>query len=457
MHRLAGLVIDQYDDVDGRVLRSLHPEPGSIPNFVKTAARLDQDQITKIADDRFAVVLLNEGQKLKKFAMVDKGNTALSVAYLLKQAHLLPTDAVKIAAINLIAACQHFGLGVPEELTKAAQDGVSPVSGKSQKPYAKGAKVINLNFKPTAHGDASVQKPTLGKHDAATADVQGRTNLEGVQGPNFMSFPAVTEKEKTKEAGAFGDAEGEVRTRERGYRYVDVTDWSPQDAVAQDHAAPQETLLGDRYPVDGMDQVKTAADYFAENWKQFHPRDRREYCVKLAARMEKLGMEIPEDVERYASPGYAADVDSHVASRRALVAEEFHPALNTLLEKRAHVKPDTFAEALAEFDNISEVRWLWDAQVCDPWKSTFGPSLDKIAAAEWTFNEQGVRIHEDDLEELAFNGRALIAKTFGVETANKMQKSPKATFEGLNHRQKIIMARLASGAKQDIIQDSIPI
>jgi hypothetical protein len=448
MHRLSGFVIDQYDDVDGRVLRGLHPDPANIPEFIKTAARLEQEQINKVADDQFALVMLNEGRKMKKFAMVDRGNTALSVAYLLKQAHLLPREAVKIAAANLIEASRRFGLGIPEALEKAAETGMSPVSGKTQKSYAKGAKIIHLNFKGTEHASASVQKPTLGKHDAATADVQGRTNLDGVQGQNFMTFPAITEKEKIKQAGAFGDAEGEVRTRQRSYRYVDVTDWSPEEAIAEDHAPPQETLLGDKYPVDGMDQVKTAVDYFAENWKTFHPRDRREYCVKLAARLEKLGMAISEDVERYASPGYAADVDTHVESRRALVSEQFYPALSTLLEKRAMVSPDTFAEALAEFDNITEVRWLWDAQVCDPWKSTFGPSLEKIAAAEWTFSERGVRVHEGDLQELALNGLSLVKKQFGHDVAQEFAKKPKTVFESLPMPNKLVMARLAM-AKHD--------
>lgn len=448
MHRLSGFVIDQYDDVDGRVLKGLHPDPSSIPEFVKTAAHLGQDQLAKIADDRFALVLLNEGRKLKKFAMVDRGNTALSVAYLLKQAHLLPKEAVKIAAGNLITACQHYGLGIPDELRKTAETGTSPVAGKGQKPYASGAKVIHLTFTGKEHGTASVQKPTLGKHDAATADVQGRTNLEGVQGSNFMTFPQITEKEKIKEAGAFGDAEGEVRTREQTFRYVDVTGWEPETAMVQDHAPPTETLLGDKYPVDGMDQVKMAEAYFIENWKQFHPRDRREYCVKLASRMTKLGMTIPEDVERYASPGYAADVNTHVGSRRSLVSEEFHPALNTLLEKRAQVSPDTFAEALAEFDNMSQVRWLWDAQVCDPWKSTFGPSLEKIAASEWTFAERGIRIHEGDLQELALNGLSLVKKQFGHDVAQEFAKKPKTVFESLPMPNKLVMARLAM-AKHD--------
>jgi hypothetical protein len=434
MRRLSGLVFDQYDDQDGRVLKTFHPDPSDIPDFVKTASRLTGTQIEKLADDQFALVLLDGGFKMKKFAMVDAGNTALSIAYLLKQAHLLPADAVKIAAANLIEAATHYGLGVPEALVKAATDGTSSVSGKAQKPYNTGAKVIRMQF-ASPHAKSESTKADLGKHDGANADVQGRTNLEGIQGTNFMTFPAVTEKEKTKEAS--------VSMREQGFRYVDVTNWNPDASSFEDHAAPTRTLLGDRYPVDGLDQVKTASAYFAENWKQFHPRDRREYCVKLAARMTELGMELPEDVERYASPGYAADVDAHVMSRLSLVNEEFHPALDILLEKRAQVKPETFAEALAEFDNMTNVRWLWDSDVCDPWKSTFGPSFEKLAEDEWSYNENGVRIDECNLEVLARNGQSILDKQFGEGFGREFAKKPKTVFESLPAPNKLMLARMA--------------
>ncbi len=449
MTRLSGFVIDQYDDVDGRVMRALHSNPSDIPDFVKTSARLDEGQLMKLADDRFALVLLDQGRKLRKFAMVDKGNVALDVIYLLKQAHLLPAEAVKVAAVNLIEACRHYGLGVPAELEKAADVGKG-VSTKSQKPYAKGAKVIQMNFSGTKHTNEASQMPQLGQVEGATDDVAQRTNFNGVQGQNWMTIPAMTAKEKEREktAGITKTAQPagtELRTRERGFRYVDVTGWDPNETMQEDHVPPERTLLGDKYPVDGMDQVKTAADYFASRWKEIHPRDRKEFCEKLASRMGELGMAVPEQVDRYASDTYAADVDTHVGSRRALVDEQFHPALNTLLEKRAHVSPSTFAEALNEFDNITNLRWHWDSQVMDPWYSTFGPSLEKMAAddSNWTYNEAGTFIRLKDLEELAWNGRDKVKKLFGEDVADALRNNPKAAFEKQSPRGRLVLARLA--------------
>jgi hypothetical protein len=434
MQRLASFVFDPYDDSDGRVLRSMISDPLDIPDFVKTASRLTSAQIDGLADDRFALVLLDNGAKLKKYATVDKGNTAMSVMYLLKQAHLLPPEAVKVAASNLIQACSRYGLAVPDHLKLAAASGTSPVSDKSQKQYAKKAKVLSLQYPVKEPEKESTDNPQLGRQDGANADVEGRTNMSGVQGQNFLVFPVVTEKEKLKEAAV---------TRQQMTKYVDVTSWNPADVVEEERTAPVQTLLGDKYPVDSYDQVKTASVYFEENWRQLHPRDRHTYCVKLASRMTELGMSVPEDVSRYGSETYAADVDTHVASRRSLVLEDFHPALDTLLEKRAHVTPGTFAEALSEFDTVSGVKWLWDAQVMDPWASTFGPSMEKLAKENWTYDNLGVRVHESDLEHLAMNGKHILAKQFGKSFPEEFAKKPRTVFESLPDPNKLILARLA--------------
>jgi hypothetical protein len=559
MRRL-GYVFDPNDDVDGRVLRSLIPDPSAIPDFIKTAHRLTEEQVEKLSDDHFALVMVDQGQKLKKYACVDKGNTALSVMYLLKQAHLLPSEAVEIAANNLIDACQKYDLVIPMQLKMAAKAGTSPVQGKMENAlYRKGAKVNKINFPIPEGPKESTENPALGKGDIEK-DVRERTNYGGSPGTNFMTTPVFSQKErqkgvdsslymqknafdfshmsnsqlfdelnknvrnlrpgmstgqkvglglgaagltagaaalgfhahkrmteeavkkglKEKNAGRFhGGAvrrripknllgsspthvrqeilegghkltktasEMEMRTRERSFRqlpYVDVSNWNPSEASLEDHVPPNETLLNGKYPVDSYDQVKTATIYFAENWKQFHPRDRHTYCVKLAAKLEQLGIEVPENIARYGSTEYAADVDPMTRTRSMLVDETFRPALDTLLEKRAQVTPDIFAEALAEFDQISGLRWHWDAEVADPWKTTFGISMDKLAQKDWSFSERGLRIGLEELNNLARNGHELLCKSFGDDFATQFAKNPKTFFEALPQPNKLVVARMA--------------
>lgn len=459
MRRLSFFVFDTYDDGDGRVLRSVVDDPSHLPPFVKTAMRLTPHQIDHLPDDRFALVLFDGTDKLKKYATVDKGNTTLSVMYLLKQAHLLPIEAVKTAARNLIGACLEHGLSVPPELLKAAEDGTSSVSGKTRSLYAKGSKVNKINFPIPEEAKESHENPQLGKHDASWDDVKERTNFEGSPGTNFVELPAFPQKERVKVAGAVLDGLGNslneleglfdasARTKQQSWRespYFDASGWDPSKAVDADQKMPEQTLLAGSYPIDGFDQVKTASQYFNENWKALPPRDRHTYCVKLAARMGELGMAIPEDIARYGSETYAADVDSMLSYRRARVPEDAHDTLDMLIEKRAQVSPGVFAEALAEFDRLNNLNWEWDANIPDPWYSTFGPSLEKIASDNWRYDSNGTRVSEADLQVLARNGHERLCKSFGADFAKEFSKNPKQVFESLPSPNKLILARLAS-------------
>jgi hypothetical protein len=463
MKRLSGYVFDTYDDVDGQVLRSLVENPSTLPPFVKTAARLTPAQVGSLSDDHFALILFDGTDKLKKFATVDKGNTTLSVLYLLKQAHLLPPDAVKTAARNLIGALQMHGLSVPDELEKAAKSGASSVSGKTQSPYAKGSKVNKLQYPEILEEPKeSHDNPQLGKTDAAWDDVKERTNVEGSPGTNFMEVPAFSQTEKTKTASdgqrwedsrrgqswdysqLFGSGSQVKQQSWRESPYFDISGWDPSMATTDLAPPPERTLLEGSYPIDGYDQVKTASEYFDTNWKQLPHRERHQYCVKLASRMSELGMEVPEAIARYGSTTYAADVDSYVEARRSYVHEESHEVLDLLLEKRAQVSPGVFAESLAEFDRMNDLNWHWDSKITDPWYSTFGPSLEKIADANWRYDKDGTRCSEDDLENLARNGYPRLCKTFGHDFAKEFAKSPKTFFEALPAPNKLILARLAS-------------
>jgi len=459
MNKFAGLVIDSYDDMDGALIRSML-ELSSIPDFIKSAEHLDPAQANNLPDDNYALVLLDRGMKMRKYATIDKGNTALSVMYLLKQAHYLPEAAVKIAAQNLIEACERFGLDVPPQLKLAASTGVSGISGESQHPYFRQTynKQVQAPMKePKKESDTN---PQLGKGDA-NQDVRKRTNMEPVMGTNFMELPPFSTKER------FADSQGTsidheklaeadrdtmhmfsmgVETKKRNWRtspYVDVADWEPGADLMHKHASARRTLLNGKYPVDSYEQVKLAETYFQENQTAFHPKDRRTYCVKLAARADELGIELDDSVKKYAADGYGSAVSSFVNFRKQYVSDDLHPVLDTLLEKQAYVKPETFAEALEEFDKLAHINHLWDGQIPDPWRSTFGVTLEKIAEEEWRWDNNGVRVCEGDLENLATNGRHLVKRTFGDKFAEGFCDSPKTFFEALPLPNKLVLGRLA--------------
>ena len=466
MSQMTGLVFDPYDDTTGEVLKSIIPDPSGLPAFVKEARRILPEDAGGIPDDNYALVLLKEGHKMRKFATVDKGNTALSVMYLLKQAHLLPPRAVKVAAHNLIEACGRYGMEPPTQLKLAAKAGVSGISGKSQKPFLRNSltQAEKRDFPMPESPKETTLNPQLGKVDPADQTIKEQTNYAGSAGSNFMELPTFSTKERTSDEDGGGIdrekiAEADQATRDmfasgvvastrqqntRTSPYVDMADWEPGAHLTEKVASVSQTLLNGKYPVDTYGQVKEASAYFEGATRQFRPRDRRTYCVKLATRMAELSIQVPEAIEKYASEGYGADVDAYVDFRRQYASEEFHPSLDLLLEKRAQVTPGTFAEALEEFDKISGIHYYWDSEIPDPYYSTFGPSMMKLADDDWVFDENGARCREMDLKNLATEGYAVMATKFGDDFAKAFVKSPKSTFTSMPLPQKLIIARLAS-------------
>lgn len=120
MEKISGLVLDIYDDSGGEILRSVFPTANDLPEIVKHAHALTQEERNNLHDDAFALILTQDDVELKKYATVDSGNTALSVTYFLQTAGKLPIEAQKIAAVNLVCACNSYGIEPPEELQKIA-------------------------------------------------------------------------------------------------------------------------------------------------------------------------------------------------------------------------------------------------------------------------------------------------------------------------------------------------
>jgi hypothetical protein len=114
--------LDFYDD-GGVLLKETFLSRDSLPDFLKSASVLGSDG----AANQYALVLLEDGKSLKKFATADAGNTFISAVYFAKNRHVLPIEAQKIAAANLRDALGHFGIDVPSVLDKVAS-GVQPTS-----------------------------------------------------------------------------------------------------------------------------------------------------------------------------------------------------------------------------------------------------------------------------------------------------------------------------------------
>lgn len=124
MNKLSGEILDFYDDPSHEVFKERFPDPGLLPDYIKTAHLLSEEEREALPEDLFSLVLEDEGRTLKKYARNDKANTALSIVYFLDAGvNSLPPKMAKLAATNLLQACEWYSMKPPELLQKIATEG----------------------------------------------------------------------------------------------------------------------------------------------------------------------------------------------------------------------------------------------------------------------------------------------------------------------------------------------
>lgn len=112
--------LDFYDD-RGEILKKAIPDEASLPDIVKTASSVGEDDHA----NQFALVLVGEdGTVLRKYATADAGNTWLSALYFGVTHDRLPEEAQKVAAANLLLACEAYGIETPEAVLALSGDDI---------------------------------------------------------------------------------------------------------------------------------------------------------------------------------------------------------------------------------------------------------------------------------------------------------------------------------------------
>jgi len=114
MYRLAGKVIDVYDDLKMSVLKDNLSKIGSL-NLTPV------DQIMKLPNDQFALVMLTKtGRAVRKLPIHNADSAAISNLYFEKTADKLPAEGRAVAAFFLKKASVRFKLALPKVLEKHA-------------------------------------------------------------------------------------------------------------------------------------------------------------------------------------------------------------------------------------------------------------------------------------------------------------------------------------------------
>lgn len=466
MKKTSGLVLDIYDDINGDVLRSIFPQPESIPSFVKQAGVLTDAQRGALPDEVHALVLVDEDTRLRKFACYDKGSTALAVLYFSKTAEKLPVEARQRAAENLKIACGWYGLDVPEELEKEA--GLGTVITALQLPgaIANTKKSISANL-------AGVRAAEGPGHTVVTPNEMKGKYAELANTRDMPLTPPLPTKEKfvvkktaevgrlvpghTGESGSFGPEETE---KYDGYTKGKAPKGNPQVALMNPvvHVAgkdpvkkvsvkeAQYTALAGKYPLDSYADVKRASDYFSQYGHMFDVVDRREYCRNLTKRASDLGISLSKEAAYYGGEEVASisQLNRSLEARLPYLNSDMRNLAIGLFEKHAELDADLFATTLLEFDKLAGLTAFYDSAIPDPFVSVIEKVKTAADEEDWSEVIGNDYINADSLKRLAKGGHALLKAGFGEDFATEFQKDPLGIFKSMPMEQKKIIARLAN-------------
>jgi hypothetical protein len=412
--KTAGVVFDFYDDPTGAVLKKFFPTPEELPEAVKTAHILSEEEREVLRNEAYALVMVNEGRVLRKFACVDPGNTLLSALYFLEHRENLPEEAEKVAAANIFKACEEFGLPIDPLVKEAAKSSAS----RTRDP---------------------MKQPLVGDE----ADWAQRTNLVSIRGGGDTGRVGETVS-NLKTAGANVSPVVDMLLD----KAVDVTGKEPKKSIKK--TASAISALGGKYSLDSYADVQMAVRYFEENYREMDPEDAHQYAVKTAARADQLGIEVPETLARYGSTEYSPDVDAALALRRSMVDLEKQTLFTELQEKRAFIEPEQFAELLTQADEAAGLNWFY-GHIPDPYFSTFGGNAKKEKLASWSWDSPtGQRVNAEQLKKLAVDGNVVLSKHFADEMVEGFSKNPVEVFDSMPAPQKEILANLALSMSESL-------
>ena len=427
-----GQVLDFYDDPSGTVLKTKLAF-AQLPDYIRKADYQTEEKLAALPDDAFALVMVDQGRKIRKFACVDKGNTALSAIYLLENKDKLPEEAQKVAAANLVEYCQAFQIEPPYQLQKLS----AVILVKKKEGDLTGSTVMPLQSNPNKEADEDSQ---LKATDEKRAGMAERIKTMRITSGKLK---ALKDYEKSVQT--------HMTTKSPANLYVNTTGKSAAPKIEKRaHARYCLEKLGQgRFPIDSYGEVLEANKWFEENGKSLHPDERREYCTKLAARAAELHISVTDNIRKYAGKDFAPadDVRASVCTRMQFWADDApeRDALKGMLDKYASASPDTFCKELTEFDVKHELDQYWDEYIVDPVACVFG--MEKTA--EWLWEQGADRLTEDLLHVGVHDSQKIhaIKAKFGNELASEIVEKPSEVFDSLPLDSKRIIARILNDSQ----------
>jgi len=457
----AGVILDVYDDSKGLVLREKLAGQ-NLPPQLAQAQLLSREKLASLPDRLFALVAYDGAQVMRKYAVHDGGHCATSIVYFLECGHLLPEEAQKVAAVNLVNACAWYDIDPPEPLVKVAligkalNAGMLGLQAKGSADQAMGGfGKVKSDMNQYRQIQATAQVPAEGSHIDKQADLTG-TEMMPMSGVTTKPLRSQKNTAAKPQSGFVGP---KVSSQE-WFGPIDITGLSAP--VETYEAASEHHCLPGRYPIDSYGQVKQAEAYFEEHYHTLDLPDRRTYAFNLVGRANDLGVKVAGTVLDYAGHRLGRHLPSELLKRASTYRE--HDAgriYEELQTKVASMAPDDVVRALHLADSASGAAHAYGKPVVgfrDPFAAVFGVKVakeqitgeddasdhaDHEAAAEFVWNRGSDYVTGDQLRFMA-NRNEELDGVLGEGFSKEYSKDPVGTFKALPDPQKHVLARLAS-------------
>lgn len=453
----SGVILDAYDDKEGKTFLSFYPRLDAVPEAIKTASSLNQADLDRLPDQVFALVMVDdEAGKIRKYACVDEGGTGLSVLYFVANHEKLPLEAQIKTAENLKIACGWYHLTPPAELDKIA--GIADTLSTAQRAVfglSAGHEALQGMHAASGVMDGVHPGEIISPEEAQERRIQLRMGKYGeasqTAAMNIQPTNTVI-KDKMPPLKTAADVSPDINEKPvKGQQgrppethmdpYVDVS--GKRAPVKEKKAEFTRFALGTQYPLDDYAQVKTATAYFDKYKDDFTPSDRHEYAVKVAARARELLIPVSDDLRKFGSTGYAPEPEIRMAldlRKTCLEKSAQREVLDRLMAEKPRITPDLFCATLEQFDKVAELDALYVKGLPDAWATTYG--FEKKADFSWVDGNDYV--NEGQLQRLAAEENGRIHKLFDKDVAKEFKKSPVDVFKSMPVPQKRIIARLAT-------------
>lgn len=389
----AGVILDPQDDPHGLVLREAFGSPRSYPQFFqKTAAAED---VSQLPDEAFALILTDQGRRLRKYAMHSPEACQKSATYFMLCGARLPEEAQKVAAYNLAQTLFHYDIRPPVQMLKLAQAAMNDRMGRTVEP---------------ATTRQAIQNRT-------------KTAQVGNEADTTHRFPAPILLEQQRPTSA------------------------------KDFALVKEGQ--GMYPINTLDRLTNAVEYFEKNSHRFDPMDRRQYCVKVASRIVELGLPMPKSISKYAHLKVDPAQVSVALTKRAEAlphGDPHLPALDALAKEAAAALryPETLMRLFAQFDKTAGLDRFWDVPFGGIPNPVFSVCREKTAAEEvhddMLWEEGNDRLSGRELRGFLRGGKArwMLEEIMDVRQVDEFMKNPWEIFQSLPVPQKVQIARMAA-------------